>query len=210
MSRQPELCPGCGAEVHPKATECPECGAEIHRPSRLLPLLVGVIGVIVAIAAGAGVWVLLGPAPAPKPVETAAAPAPAPAPTPPSAAPAETPVAPPPMAAEPAPAPDAAPAVPPPPTPIPAGDETTRRAFAKTTQDNFVQNGLDLAVTTSGPNQTTIAIKFSFPAKTAVELIVSGPFPRQCRARGFTTILFTDTTGVSWSYDIETEKLTQK
>ncbi|QTL05927.1 zinc ribbon domain-containing protein [Aquabacter sp. L1I39] len=205
MSRQPELCPGCGAEVHPKATECPECGTHIHRPSRLLPVLVGVIGVVVAIAAGAGVWVLLGPSPAQKPVETAAAP-----PAPPAPAPVEAPpAAPPPASPEPAPAP--APAPPPvQASPIPAGDEATRRAFAKTTQDNFVQNGLDLAVTTSGPNQTTIAIKFSFPAKTAVELIVGGPFPRQCRTRGFTTILFTDTSGASWSYDIETEKLTQK
>lgn len=205
MSGQPELCPGCGAEVHPKATECPECGAHIHRPSRLLPVLVGIIGVIVAIAAGAGVWVLLGPSPVQKPVETAAAPPPAAPVPPPEAAPA----APPPLPAEPAPAPPAPSAVPAP-SPIPAGDEATRRAFAKTTQDNFVQNGLDLAVTTSGPNQTTIAIKFSFPAKTAVELIVGGPFPRQCRARGFTTILFTDTSGANWSYDIETEKLTQK
>lgn len=203
MSRQPELCPGCGAEVHPKATECPECGAHIHRSSRLLPLLVGVVGVLVAIAAGAGVWVLLGPAQAPKPVETAAAPPPVASAPPPSAAPA-------PVTAEPAPPPAPPPVVAPgPSTPIPAGDEGTRRAFAKTTQDNFVQNGLDLAVTTSGPNQTIIAIKFSFPAKTAVELIVGGPFPRQCRTRGFTTILFTDSTGASWSYDIETEKLTQ-
>lgn len=203
MSRQPELCPGCGAEVHPKATECPECGAHIHRPSRLLPLLVGVVGVLVAIAAGAGVWVLLDPAPTPKPVETAAAPAPvAPAPPPPPATPA-------PVSAEPTPPPPPPVATPAPSTPIPAGDEGTRRAFAKTTQDNFVQNGLDLAVTTSGPNQTTIAIKFSFPAKTAVELIVGGPFPRQCRTRGFTTILFSDTTGTGWTYDIETEKLTQ-
>lgn len=206
MSRQPELCPGCGAEVHPKATECPECGTHIHRPSRLLPILVGVVGVVVAIAAGAGVWVLLGPSSAPRPVETVAGPpppAPAPAPAPVEAPPA----APPAMSAEPAPAPA------PPPVqaaPIPAGDEATRRAFAKTTQDNFVQNGLDLAVSTSGPDQTTIGIKFSFPAKTAVELIVGGPFPRQCRTRGFTTIVFTDTTGASWSYDIETEKLTQK
>lgn len=203
MSRQPELCPGCGAEVHPQATECPECGAHIHRPSRFLPLLVGVVGVLVAIAAGAGVWVLLAPAPASKPVETAAVPAPvAPAPPP--------PVAPAPVSAEPAPQTASPPAVSPvPSTPIPAGDEGSRRAFAKTTQDNFVQNGLDLAVTTSGPNQTTMAIKFSFPAKTAVELIVGGPFPRQCKTRGFTTILFTDTTGTRWTYDIETEKLTQ-
>ncbi len=94
--------------------------------------------------------------------------------------------------------------------PQPTADEPTRRAFAKTTQDNFVQNGLDLQVTTSGPEATTIAIKFNFPAKTAVELIASGPFPRQCKQRGFKTIQFLDPNAISWTYDLATDKLTQK
>ncbi|OYX12620.1 MAG: hypothetical protein B7Z15_09600 [Rhizobiales bacterium 32-66-8] len=92
----------------------------------------------------------------------------------------------------------------------PGADVPTRQAFAKSTQDNFVQNGLDLAVAASGPDATVMTIKFNFPARTAVELIVSGPFPRQCKVRGFTTIIFTDPNAITWTYDIATEKLTQK
>ncbi|OYY84795.1 MAG: hypothetical protein B7Y61_08375 [Rhizobiales bacterium 35-66-30] len=195
----------------------------------MLPLIVGAAGVLVALLAGAGVWIMLSPPPggtgqeASTPASAPAQPAPAaPAPAPgasasATSAPATTDsqlVAPQlvPSASAPTDAPDAEAALPPVPpgVPQPLSDEPTRRAFAKTTQDNFVQNGLDLQVTTSGPEATIIAIKFNFPAKTAVELIASGPFPRQCKQRGFKTIQFLDPNAISWTYDIATDKLTQK
>lgn len=229
MSRQPDLCPGCGAPTHPHAHECAECGAILPQRRSMLPLIVGAAGVMVALLAGAGVWIMLSPPPggtgqeanAPAPASAPVPPAqPAPAPSasataPSTPAPAEPQLVAPqlvPSASAPSDAPDAEAALPTvrPGVPQPSADEPTRRAFAKTTQDNFVQNGLDLQVTTSGPEATVIAIKFNFPAKTAVELIASGPFPRQCKQRGFKTIQFSDPNAISWTYDLATDKLTQK
>lgn len=101
------------------------------------------------------------------------------------------------------------------PKPSPGADQVPtdaagRRAFAKSTQANFTQNGLDLVVYTSGEEDKDLTIKFSFPAKTAVELIVGGPFPRQCRTRGFQRVFFIDPAGVVWTFDVENETLTQK
>ncbi len=92
----------------------------------------------------------------------------------------------------------------------PPADAAARKAFAKAKQDSFVQNGLDLTVATSGPEGTTLTIKFNFPAKNAAELIVAGPFPRQCEQRGFRQILFVDPTGATWAYDLTSRELTQK
>jgi len=232
MTRQPELCPGCGAQVHPDSHECPECGAQIPHRASLLPVIAAVCGIAVALAAGGAVWVLLAPSERPAAVTAAVAPEPPDQPAAPSGAPT-------PDAAQLVPptesqlpsttgllpggpaalapnfqtvAPDAPLALPTvrPGTSGPGADVPTRQAFAKSTQDNFVQNGLDLAVTASGPDATVMTIKFNFPARTAVELIISGPFPRQCKVRGFTTIIFTDPNAITWTYDIETEKLTQK
>lgn len=200
-------CPACGADVHPKEVECPECGEPIVRRPVLVPVLAGVAGVVVALAAGAAVWVLLSPSerPVPPPPQAQVAP-------PPVAAPAEPPAPPPAPAAPPANVADA-------PLPLPhvaadmagpAADETSRKDFARTTQENFVQNGLDMKVTAGGPQGRVISLAFSFPAKTAVELIVSGPFPRQCKLRGFTSIAFSDPAGGAWTYDLATEKLTGK
>lgn len=97
-------------------------------------------------------------------------------------------------------------------TPIvaPPADAAARRAFAKSKQDSFSQNGLDLTVTTSGEDATTLTIKFNFPAKTAAELIVSGPFPKQCEQRGFRQVLFVDPSGITWVYDVASQQMTQK
>ncbi|MFG1430519.1 zinc ribbon domain-containing protein [Xanthobacter sp. V2C-8] len=105
-------------------------------------------------------------------------------------------------------APPAAPAAAP--EEIPEGDPESRRAFARSKQDSFAQNGLDLQVSTSGPKDTVLVIKFNFAAKTAAELIVAGPFPKQCLQRGFREILFQDPSGATWVYDIATQKMTQK
>jgi len=100
-----------------------------------------------------------------------------------------------------------APSAAPPADAAPAGDADSRRAFAKSKQDSFAQNGLDLQVTTSGPEDTVLLIKFNFSAKTAAELIVAGPFPKQCEQRGFREILFQDPSGATWVYDIATQKM---
>lgn len=92
----------------------------------------------------------------------------------------------------------------------PAADAAARRTFAKAKQDSFVQNGLDLVVQTSGQDETILTIKFNFPAKNAAELIVAGPFPRQCEQRGFRKILFVDPTGAGWTYDMTSRELTQR
>ena len=89
-------------------------------------------------------------------------------------------------------------------------DAESRRAFAKSKQESFAQNGLDLKVTTSGPEDTTLTITFNFSAKTAAELIIAGPFPKQCEQRGFKDILFEDPTGTTWVYDVATQKMTLK
>lgn len=229
MARQAARCPHCDAEVHPQARECPECGAALRPRRALLPVMVGVAGVVVALAAGAGVWVLLAPgAPSKAPAvatELPAAPAPAPQSAPP---PAQTvsPVPPPPALppapaqaatqppTDPAAAPNVADAPLPLPTPspeaLPAADETARRDFARATQENFTKNGLDLKVSTTGQGAKVISLVFNFPAKMAVELIAGGPFPRQCRQRGFSSIAFSDPSGAAWTYDIATDKLTAK
>lgn len=224
MTRRATFCPGCGAPVHPRAMECPECGGLIERPSRLLPAMVGIAGILVAGVAGLGVWILLTPAPgpaesappqpvvaavpaaAPPPVAAPSAPAPvaaqspAPLDPPPPSAVASSPAVPSPAASQPSPNAPQQPV-------SPLADAPTRRSFAKATQDSFSKNGLDLAVSTSGPDATTITIKFNFPASTAVDLIMGGPFLRQCKIRGFRTIIFTDPSGATWTYDVESEKL---
>ncbi len=224
MSPQPDTCPGCGAAVHPEDLFCAACGTALAaRPSRLMPLLVGALGVVAALAAGAVVWVVLAPKPVAPPAQTAAAVAPppvAPEPAPPPAAALVPPVAPqmptvpPPVDAAPASVPGAGETLPLPTTrpgtPPTPSDPASRRAFAKTTQENFVQNGLDMVVTATGTDFTVLNIKFNFPAKSAVELIVSGPFPRQCKTRGFEKVVFTDPSNAAWTYDVATEKLTQK
>lgn len=218
MGRQQARCPHCDAEVHPKARECPECGAVLTQGRTVLPLVVGAVGVLVALAAGAGVWVLLSPGtPAPSVAANPPAPPPAPPPAAAPAAPAQTatpaPPVPPPVAPD-ATAPGVADAQLPLPAPSPdaqpAADETARREFARATQENFTKNGLDLKVSTSGAGSKSIALVFNFPAKMAVELIAGGPFPRQCRQRGFTSIAFSDPSGAAWTYDIATDKLIAK
>ena len=213
MARQQERCPGCEADVHPKATECPDCGRALKPRGSLLPLIAGGVGVVVALAAGAGVWVLLDPGERPRAAAPADLPAPVAAPAPQASAPApqaEAPAASPVSVAPSGPADAPLPLPSPSPDALPAADESVRKEFARATEENFVKNGLNLKVTTSGPNATTLTIVFSFPAKMAVELISGGPFPRQCRQRGFTSIIFTDTGGASWAYDIATDKLTAK
>ncbi|WP_052285927.1 zinc ribbon domain-containing protein [Azorhizobium caulinodans] len=223
MSPQTETCPGCGAPVHPDDVACAACGLELVSPApsrRALPVVVGIAGVLVALAAGAGVWVLLTPkapssaASAPQ-QQAAVAPPPQAAPEPP---PAPTPI---PQTATPDPAP-AAPAaaptlqtVPPgsqrPPMPSIPSDPGTRRDYAKSTQDAFKENGLDMTVTATGEGATVMTLKFNFPAKTAVDLISGGPFPRQCKARGFKQVVFIDANGTTtWTLDLDTDKLTQK
>lgn len=203
-------CPACGADVHPKEVECPDCGEPLGRRPQLVPVLAGVVGVIVALAAGAAVWVLLSPSERPDvPVQQAqVAPAPTPiappAVSPPAAAPAAAPL-PANVADAQLPLPHVSPDV-----AGPAADEAARKEFARTTQESFVQNGLDMKVTAGGAQARVISLAFSFPAKTAVELIVSGPFPRQCKLRGFTSIAFSDPGGGAWTYDLATEKLTGK
>lgn len=92
----------------------------------------------------------------------------------------------------------------------PPPDAETRKLFAQSTQQKFTQNGLDLSVSTSGPEGTTLNIKFNFPAKTAAELIVAGPFPRQCEQRGFRQVVFLDPSGAAWVYDVASAQLTQR
>lgn len=210
MAGKQTRCPNCGADVHPKEIECPECGHALTRQNILLPVIAGAVGVTVALGAGAAVWVLLSP-PSQAPVPMAAPEVQRPAPPAQAAAPpAPPPAAPlPPPETNPAdaqlPLPQVAPG-----TAGPAADEASRKDFARTTQENFTQNGLDMKVSASGPQARVMTLAFSFPAKTAVELIASGPFPRQCKLRGFQSITFTDPSGASWSYDLSTDKLTSK
>lgn len=96
-----------------------------------------------------------------------------------------------------------------PPAATPA-DVDSRKAFAKQTQQKFVENGLDLSVATSGDDAAVLTIKFNFPARTAAELIVSGPFPRQCEQRGFRQVVFVDPSGETWLYDVATQKMSQQ
>lgn len=211
MAGKQTRCPNCGADVHPKEVECPECGQALARHSAVLPVIAGAVGVAVALGAGAAVWVLLSPPPQ-APVPTAAPAEQRPAPPPQAAAP---PAPPPPAAPVPVPEVNPADAQLPlpqvaPGTAGPAADEASRKDFARTTQENFTQNGLDMKVSATGPQARIITLAFSFPAKTAVELIASGPFPRQCKLRGFQSITFTDPSGAAWSYDLATDKLTSK
>lgn len=226
MNPRPDFCPGCGAQVYPEEAHCPFCGRKLHT-SLVMPFLVGLGGTVVALISGGLVWWVMsaepGETPDAQPQVQATAPAPAaPQNAPPAAAP-QPPAQPPAQAAAPAqPEPPAAgPAAPaqdaalPLPTvngsvAAPAADAAARRAFAKSKQDSFAQNGLDLTVTAGGDDATLLTIKFNFPAKTAAELIIAGPFPKQCEQRGFRQVLFVDPSGITWMYDIATQQMTQK
>ncbi|MFG1316093.1 zinc ribbon domain-containing protein [Xanthobacter autotrophicus] len=224
MNPRPDFCPGCGAQVYPEEASCPFCGRKLHT-SFLMPFLVGLGGTAVAIASGGLVWWVMSAPPAEPeagaPQSAVVAPAPQAEPAPRAALP---PTAPPAVQTSPAtmPAPQAGSgqggtqeaALPLPtvnsPVAAPAADATARRAFAKSKQESFAQNGLDLTVTAGGEEATILTIKFNFPAKTAAELIVSGPFPKQCEQRGFRQVLFVDPSGITWVYDLATQQMTQK
>ncbi len=230
MENGQEACPSCGAQVFPEEAKCPVCGHHLrsHRGARLL---VGGVGTALALVAGVGVWWLLA-VPASQQVsapsmQTAAEPAPQPAAEPAPVAPAPAPaVAPPPawpangardqpaeMPAEeeasPQEASPAAPATPSAGPVIPATAEE-RRAFAKESEESLTSNGLQLTVSTSGEDDTTLVMTFAYPATTTAELIVAGPFPRQCERRGFTRILFIDPGEVTLVYDIATQTLSKR
>lgn len=230
MNPRADFCPGCGAQVYPEEANCPFCGRKLHT-SFLMPFVVGLGGTAVALVAGGLVWWVMQAPPATttaaSPAAEVAANAPVLAASPPPAAPPAAPpvAAPEAQTAPPSAPPGALPAAPPAgeakeaalplptvrtPVQAPPADAQTRRAYAKSKQESFVQNGLDLQVTTSGEEATTLIIKFSFPAKDATEQIVSGPFPRQCEQRGFKQVVFVDPSGLSWIYDVATQKLTQK
>jgi len=233
MNPRPDFCPGCGAQVYPEEAHCPFCGRKLHT-SFLMPFLVGLAGTVVALVSGGLVWWVVSAPPEDAPPDAPAAVTSAPAPqAAPSGAPGQTaqgqtaqgqdasgqtpagPAAPAPGGsgvAGGAPAQDVALPLPTVTGPIvpPAADANARRAFAKSKQDSFAQNGLDLTVTTSGEEATILTIKFNFPAKTAAELIVAGPFPKQCEQRGFRQVLFVDPSGVTWVYDVATQQMTQK
>ena len=218
MNPRPDFCPGCGAQVYPEEAHCPFCGRKLHT-SYVMPFLVGLGGTVVALISGGLVWWVMsdepGDAPDAQPQVQAVAPAPAapaqpaPPPTPPPAQAAAPPPATPPAAA---PGQEASLPLPTVNSPVaaPAADAAARRAFAKSKQDSFAQNGLDLTVTAGGDDATLLTIKFNFPAKTAAELIVAGPFPKQCEQRGFRQVLFVDPSGITWIYDIATQQMTQK
>ncbi|MFG1375880.1 zinc ribbon domain-containing protein [Xanthobacter autotrophicus] len=223
MNSRPDFCPGCGAQVYPEEASCPFCGRKLHT-SFLMPFLVGLGGTAVAVASGGLVWwVMSAPpgeleagAPQSSVVQGAiVAPAPQAAAAPPVPTDQTAPAAPSPQAGSgqgaggPQEAALPLPTVNGPITP-PAADATARRAFAKSKQESFAQNGLDLTVTAGGEDATILTIKFNFPAKTAAELIVSGPFPKQCEQRGFRQVLFVDPSGITWVYDVATQQMTQK
>lgn len=225
MNPRPDFCPGCGAQVYPEEAHCPFCGRKLHT-SYVMPFLVGLGGTVVALISGGLVWWVMsaepGETPDAQPQAQATAPAPA-APAAQQAAPAQpAPASAQPAAQAAAPTPTAPPAAAPAqdaslplPTvngaaPAPAADAAARRAFAKSKQDSFAQNGLDLTVTAGGDDATLLTIKFNFPAKTAAELIVAGPFPKQCEQRGFRQVLFVDPSGTTWIYDVATQQMTQK
>lgn len=223
MNPRPDFCPGCGAQVYPEEAHCPFCGRKLHT-SYVMPFLVGLGGTVVALISGGLVWWVMsaepGETPDAQPQVQATAPAPA-TPAPQQPAPAQpAPAQPPAQAAAPSPTepPAAAPGqeaslpLPTVNTPVaaPAADAAARRAFAKSKQDSFAQNGLDLTVTAGGNDATLLTIKFNFPAKEAAELIVGGPFPKQCEQRGFRQVFFVDPSGTTWVYDIATQQMTQK
>ncbi|MEP9356567.1 zinc ribbon domain-containing protein [Xanthobacter sp. KR7-65] len=229
MNPRPDFCPGCGAQVYPEEANCPFCGRKLHT-SMMMPFLVGVGGTAVALISGGLVWWVMSAPPddAPEGSPPVVATAPAPQPAAPAAAPAPQPTQPPAgqmQSGQAQPGTPSAPAATAPgagqeaslplptvtnPPPVPTADAEARRAFAKSKQDSFAQNGLDLTVTTSGEDATTLTIKFNFPAKTAAELIVAGPFPRQCEQRGFRQVLFVDPSGITWVYDVATQQMTQR
>ena len=224
MENGQEACPSCGAQVFPEEVKCPVCGHRLHS-QKGARLLVGAVGTALALVAGAGVWWLLA-APAttqiaaPKPQ---AAVAPAPQPAGPSSPGSIVPAMPPPPAwpangardqpaeaeAEEAAPESAAPVAPAAGPAIPATVEE-RRAFAKESEKSLTANGLQVTVSTSGENDTTLVMTFAYPATTTAELIVAGPFAAQCERRGFKRIVFVDPGEVSLVYDIATQTLSKR
>ncbi len=229
MEKGQEACPSCGSQVFPEEAQCPVCGHRLHT-QRGARLLVGAAGTALALVAGAGVWWLLAvPAPPQATPPQQAVEAPAPQPVAPSApvAPSSASAMPPPPSwpangardqptevpaeAETA-APAASPAAPVNPSsgPVIAATAEERRAFAKESEASLTSNGLQLTVSTSGEDDTTLVMTFAYAATTTAELIVAGPFPRQCERRGFTRILFIDPGEVTLVYDIATQTLSKR
>ncbi|MGE4373032.1 MAG: zinc ribbon domain-containing protein [Xanthobacter sp.] len=213
----PGICPACGAPVHEGAVQCDICGYRL-RGGGGSRLLVGLAGTCVALIAGGVVWWALAtpssPPEASPPavsIEQAAPPAEtAPAVTEPQASvppqnvgpdtgpqsdkASETAVA------EPAPVEE--------PAPVVTAEE--RRAFAKETEESLTGNGLELTVGTAGEDDTRLVIRFGFPAAATAELIIAGPFTRQCERRGFKDIEFVDPSGERWIYNVAAQTMSKQ
>lgn len=89
-------------------------------------------------------------------------------------------------------------------------DVEARQAFAKAKQYSFEQNGLNISVKTMGENASALILTFDFPAKDAIDLIISGPFKSQCEQKGFREVVFEDPTGAIWNYDLAAKRFTQR
>ncbi|MGQ3674650.1 hypothetical protein ACT6QH_04005 [Xanthobacter sp. TB0139] len=211
----PGICPACGAPVQQGAAQCDICGYRL-RGGGASRLLVGLAGTCVALIAGGVVWWGLAtpsspPASAPAVTSEEAAPPVEPAPVVPeqqSGTPQEMAPAPdvkPEAATEPATG-EVAPAE----EPAPVVTAEERRAFAKETEESLTGNGLELTVGTSGEEDTRLVMRFGFPAAATAELIIAGPFTRQCERRGFKDIEFVDPSGERWMYDVAAQTMSKK
>ncbi len=80
---------------------------------------------------------------------------------------------------------------------------TARELFAETVEKNYLEKGMDVSLTLSGPDKTTIKFKYVLMSRPLVyQLTNDSEFMGNLRKAGFKKVIFTDGYFHSWTNDI--------
>jgi hypothetical protein len=79
-----------------------------------------------------------------------------------------------------------------------------RKSFADQLETNYLDKGMDVTVSVSGPNNTTIKMKYVLMSRPMVhKLINDSGVISTFRSQGFKKAIFTDGYNDTWTYDID-------
>jgi hypothetical protein len=81
--------------------------------------------------------------------------------------------------------------------------ERERDAFADVAERHFLESHMDVYVTVSGPNKTTIKFKYVLMSRPTVYNVMNDSgFVQQLKDRGFKKVIFTDGYDETWEYGL--------
>jgi len=81
--------------------------------------------------------------------------------------------------------------------------EENRVKFAQRAEYSFLDNRLNITVTTSGKKQTTIKLRYALMSKVFIHQVLKSEFTKNAKQAGFKKIIFTDGYDDTWTLDID-------